>query len=154
MNYSNHLINSVAQDIDMGQTCYVNADTLEVAVMMDFEQLELMGNDELIDEEKQRYQTISQWEHYIKIEPLKSYEYFEIMKSFVDGLPPGNERTELVEALNNRKPFRGFNDIIHNSNVRGDWFKHKQQRLEDYVKYILENEKGSKLTFDDLYEDS
>ena len=77
-------------------------------------------------------------EKYITIEPLESNESFKIMEKFVDQLDNSKLRKRLVYALNNRKPFANFKNIIDNSDIRQDWFDFKDEKLQEYVKSMIE----------------
>ena len=77
------------------------------------------------------------WENYVTVEPLKSYESFKIMEAFVDTVADKTLQNKLIDALNRRKPFAGFNSVVDNSDYRQKWFDFKQQQLEEYVSMIL-----------------
>lgn len=69
----------------------------------------------------------------ISIEPPDSHITFPFMEDFVTTLPASRTRAELERALSNRKPFRNFNGIIHNSEFREEWFAFRQKGFESYV---------------------
>ena len=60
------------------------------------------------------------------------------MEKFVDQLDNSKFRERLVYALNNRKPFANFKQIIDNSESRQDWFDFKDKELQEYVKTMIE----------------
>ena len=59
------------------------------------------------------------------------------MEKFVGTLPESRLSKMLSEALSGRKPFRHFNNIIHQSAERESWFAFRQKCLENYVAEIL-----------------
>ena len=59
------------------------------------------------------------------------------MEQFVATLPESRISSMLSEALSERKPFRHFNHIIHQSDEREAWFAFRQKCLENYVAGIL-----------------
>ena len=61
-------------------------------------------------------------------------KYFKIMESYVQTLPDDEKiLPQLINALRNRKPFANFGRIINNSYLRNEWFKFKQQWLDNLV---------------------
>jgi len=103
----NEVVREIAGSIDSGLICYLNPDTLETD---EFPQ-ELLS--EIFDEEPEdvledlnlKY---TQWDKFITIEPLESSESFEMMEKFVSQLIDSKFKTQLTNALNNRKPFANF----------------------------------------------
>ena len=139
------LITEVVDCIGAGMVCYINTDTLEMECVsqaliddpfefenMTGETIESMGlkNDE--------------WENCFTIEALESRESFKIMEAFVEQVPDQNFRQILIDALNRRKPFANFKDIIDDSAYRQDWFDFRQAWLEKYVFSLLEDAIGKR----------
>jgi hypothetical protein len=68
---------------------------------------------------------------YRLIDPLASYESFQIMEDFVDSLGDTKEAVRLQEALNRRKPFRQFKDTLHEHTSLSDaWYAFEQKELK------------------------
>lgn len=152
------LVHTVAENIDCGLVCFINPETLEVEEIpkgmldgfSDFSINPEFDEDEDEDEDEQKFLHYD-WETYITVEPRESSESFKIMERFVDEVNDKNLKNKLINALNNRKPFANFKNIVESSNYRESWFAFKQQQLEilvwDELGYELEkyeNEKRGK----------
>jgi hypothetical protein len=74
-----------------------------------------------------------EWDTYITVEPRESSKSFAIMKKFVDEVNDKSLKNKLINALNNRKPFANFKNIVESSNYRKEWFAFKQHQLEIMV---------------------
>jgi Uncharacterised protein family (UPF0158). len=132
------IIKSIAGSIDAGLVCFLNLDTLEIeevpqGLIDDPEETE-MQTGLSINELDLKY---PEWERHICIEPLESDESFRIMEKFVQILSDDKYKNKLSDALQNRKPFANFKQIIDNSPYRQDWFDFKDKWLQRYVKYIV-----------------
>ena len=118
------VVKEIAEYLGMGHTVFVNPETLEIDNMpKDYDPI-------ATDDFEFDYDKVEDW---IEIEPLESNESFEIMESFVESLPNGKERNRLADAIGGHKPFANFNRLIHNSDERENWFKHRSYWLEKYV---------------------
>ncbi len=142
------LVHTVAENIDCGLVCYINPETLEVEEIpkgmldgfSDFSNHREFGDeDEDEDEDEQKF-LHENWETYITVEPRESSESFKIMEKFVDVVNDKNLKNKLINALNNRKPFANFKNIVESSNYRKEWFAYKQKQLEMKVWEELEYE--------------
>ena len=142
----NKIVKEIASSIDAGMVCYLNPDTLEI----DEFPRELLSNSYLyemntgisIDELNLKY---TKWEKYITIEPLETNESFRIMEKYAEQLDNSRLKTQLINALNNRKPFANFKRIIDNSEFRQDWFNFKDMQLQNHVKSMIEIEMQDEL---------
>ena len=139
--------------------CYVNPDTGEVEIMFTNDYLADYGiswDDEEEDEEdfthgwqqefhddiKAQMARIDSWRHFIRIEKPDSHESFAIMENFVDEIiPEGKLKKQFYDALSRKHPFSNFNYIVHNCKYRDEWFKFRQNALEEYVKNHIERYK-------------
>jgi hypothetical protein len=75
-------------------------------------------------------------DRFLLIEPVPSYVGYEVMSDFVDTLPEGKVPRELTRALQQRRPFRRFKDVLLNyPTVREDWFRFHEQA---FMKIIQE----------------
>jgi len=84
------------------------------------------------DDDEQKF-LHEDWENCITVEPRESSESFKIMERFVDVVNDKILKNKLVNALNNRKPFANFKNIVESSNYRKEWFAFKQHQLEIMV---------------------
>jgi Uncharacterised protein family (UPF0158) len=79
-------------------------------------------------------------EHYIKIEPMESYESFQIMEDFAEQLQDTKFQNKLQNILTRKKPFREFKSAIDNSDYREDWFAFRSTAYKVWVVNALERE--------------
>lgn len=137
------LVHDVAENIDCGLVCFINPETLEVEEipkeMVDGlsyfsinPELENEEDEDDEDEDEQKF-LHEDWENCITVEPRESSESFKIMERFVDEVNDKSLKNKLVNALNNRKPFANFKNIVESSNYRKEWFAFKQHQLEIMV---------------------
>ena len=132
------IIKEIAENIDCGMVCFINTDTLETenapqTFIEDPEEFEMITG-MTAEDMKLKY---LDWENYITVIPLESYEAFKIMEYFVDTVSDKILQNKLIDALNRKKPFAGFNSVVDNSDYRQKWFDFKQQQLEEHVGMIL-----------------
>ena len=135
----NNAVKEIAGSIDAGLVCFLNTNTLQIdelpKELVASPAMYKMETGMSIKDFKPKY---TRWKKYITIEPLESNESFKIMEKFVDQLDNSKLRERLVYALNNRKPFANFKNIIDNSDIRQDWFDFKDKKLQEYVKTMIE----------------
>jgi hypothetical protein len=135
-------VSDIADGIDVGFVCFLNLDTLEVEDIPKDLLFELEEYDEDNDKDKDEWYDgmelkYPSWENRMSFEPLESHESFEIMRMFTEQLGDERLQTKLVNALNHRKPFANFKNIIDYSEFRQDWFDFKKHQLEIHVKELL-----------------
>lgn len=92
------------------------------------------------------YSTEDEWEpldidpdRYLRIEPLASSDSYAVMRGFVETLPQGRVQAELMLALDSRKPFRRFKEmLLKYPAVREAWFDFHEQAgvvlVQDWLK--------------------
>lgn len=75
------------------------------------------------------------FDNYFEIDQLESGDTFRIMQQFTDTLKDTNQLKEkLIDALQNKKPFRQFKFIIDNSRAyRQNWFDFKSRKIQEWV---------------------
>jgi hypothetical protein len=138
------LVKTIAENIDCGLVCFINPDTLEVenipkSMIDDPHEFELATG---IDRDNETF-LHEGWETYISIEPRESHESFGIMERFVDRVDDKKLKSKLVNALQNRRPFAHFKNIVESSSYRNEWFAFKQKQLEmmvwEELEYEIEN---------------
>ena len=135
------LVNEIAQYIDMGLICYLNTETVELSTIP----LEIYYEvDHYKDAEKMKqkldeeygWQSVEflDWDNPIEFRPFPSNKSFLIMEEFTVSLPDDEKiRPRLIDALRNRKPFANFGRIVDNSHLREEWFRYKEQYLDNVV---------------------
>lgn len=79
-------------------------------------------------------------DRFLLVEPVPSYVGYEVMSDFVDTLPEGKVSRELTRALQQRRPFRRFKDVLLNyPAVREDWFRFHEQAFMKIIQEWLDD---------------
>ena len=82
------------------------------------------------------------WEdadRFLAIQPMDSWESFQIMEDFLDELPEGEGCRALSRALRLPRPFRCFKDTLMDfPSLRERWFKYHDERMLAYAQEWLE----------------
>lgn len=128
-------INEIAQNLDCGMNCYLNIKTGElIDIPENYEEFDDEDAVEMFGEILEKIEDPD----FKKIEVLESYDSFQIMKSFLDKFTNSALQSKLELALDGKKPFANFKNLIDNSDFRESWFAHKQEELEKYVREQIE----------------
>lgn len=128
-------INEIAQNLNAGLLRYLNIKTSELLDLPDnYEDFDDEDAIELFGEISKKIEDAD----FKKIPLLESYEDFDIMKCFIDKVYDTSLQSKLEIALEGRKPFATFRNIIDNSDFRESWFAHRHGELEKYVKEQLQ----------------
>lgn len=127
-------IHEIAQNLQCGMDSYYNPKTKEVISIPNLS--DIYGDDDELEDAIEEDKANDE-EEYIKIEVLESHESFEIMEAFAEQLDDTDFQKDLQHALNNRKPFQNFKNLIDPSPFRQAWFDFRQQTLEKKVADIL-----------------
>ena len=78
---------------------------------------------------------------YVPIPSRPSHEGFKDMERFASSLPFGRARDTLFDALDRRKPFRGFKDALFGlGEVRQQWFDYEARCARTRALEWLEDE--------------
>ena len=120
------LVKDTADSLSADLVCYINPATLEKIEIprsvIDTLIFDEEDTDDDGEEEDIFYADLKRidrdWEQTITINPPESSESFSFMEQFVATLPESRISSMLSEALSERKPFRHFNHIIHQSDER------------------------------------
>jgi hypothetical protein len=111
------LVHQIAGSISGGLICYLNPETLEVeAVFKDLHEFELDADD------KNKVFKHESWKKCITIEPPESSASFKIMEKFTNEVDDIKLQNRLIYALNHKRPYANFKNIIENSFWRERWF--------------------------------
>ncbi len=128
----------IARSLQSGSlriTCYLNRDTLEIEELPeDYENYDWYGD---TDKEGNPLPRHKSWERYLAFEPLSSQDSYQIMADFAEQLDDTNVQNLLFDILNRPKPFSHFNNFIHNSDYRRQWFDFQNMAYEKHVKRII-----------------
>ena len=144
------LSDEIAGSIDAGFICYVNPLTGEMEEFMEGDDLDIdLSEDESEEDDEPTWQKdvrkqlkeqlarVDSWEKFVIIRKPNSSEAFRFMENFVEDVIPESEQKMFWKALQWKKPFANFNDLIHDSDYLEDWYAFKQQKLMEYVREEL-----------------
>lgn len=137
LTFSDKQIDDIAQELDCGMIAYIHKKTGECLYipdelkMPDFDPF--YWKDQIKKLEKKPFD-------YLEINGWSSGLAFDVMLDFAERIADNNQlRQKLLTALQNKKPFRGFSEIIDNSgDYRNQWFKFKNMKYMEYVRQNLE----------------
>lgn len=129
-------IKHIAEELQTGMLCYLNTKTGEIIYV---------PNEELVYDTKEwevSFKKLDNDFNFREIEKPNSKEQFTIMEDFVLALPDDKIKSELLDVLNDEKPFRNFRKAIDKSHLRNEWFAFNNKKLVDWVteeiQFILE----------------
>jgi hypothetical protein len=129
---TNEQIREIAEQFDCGFKCFCNIETQHFIFIPDL----LKHPDiDLSAWEEENHMLESHWDKFKEIESLGSNDSFKIMEDFVQELPDKILlKSELTNALINKKPFSHFKFIIDNSgDYRQAWFDFKRNWMHNWV---------------------
>ncbi|MFI8410947.1 UPF0158 family protein [Paeniglutamicibacter gangotriensis] len=110
---------AMQDDRSMGNEYYLHLDTGEIVVPGLDEDITL---EEIVEG------------NYAYVDRIESYESYQHMEDFTAGLPDGEARTKLEQALVRSKPFRHFKDALeHFPKELQAWYKFKDQAMNKVV---------------------
>ena len=122
---------------DAGHICYLNTKTgKHIEIYHEFEDY-YDGDENPFQED---FDTVDSWESKIVIRPLQPSELFRIMKGFAARISDKQQQNRAINALNKKRPFANFKDIVENSNFCQEWFDYKQAWYERVVFECLTDE--------------
>ncbi len=131
MKLSDQQIKDISDYSNSGMKCYVNLDTWEFDYMPDFDHFGVYGETEGWDEVIAK---VDGWDNHIVIEGMSSRDSFKIMERFLPKVKKTKLRNRLAHALEKRKPFRHFKDIVEYEETREAWFEHRDQQQIEFTK--------------------
>jgi hypothetical protein len=140
---TNNIIKEIAEQLDCGFRAFIHKTSGEAVFIPDeinYPDIEMEAWESEIELLKENYSD------YHEIEKWTSNESFLIMADFAKQLTENSEfQHRLINALNNRKPFRNFKFIIENSwEYREQWFAFRNEKQQEYVEKKLNELESSK----------
>ena len=69
---------------------------------------------------------------------MPPWESFKIIESFTATVKDKTLQFRLVQALERKKPFANFKNIIDNSLIRQDWFDFRDEAYAEFAKEWIE----------------
>lgn len=76
----------------------------------------------------------------LRIEPIESWESFQIMEDFVETITDEVVQDKLWSALRHRHPFSAFNKMLHYTDQRENWFAFRDERMRLIVERWMGDE--------------
>ncbi len=101
-------IKEIAEQLDCGNRCYVNKETADIITTPDFDNG--YADEELWADVLEELE--ENWDKYIQIEKMESHESFDLMADFADSVDSRELRDSLINALNEKHPFRNFKWVV------------------------------------------
>ena len=132
------LVKEIAENIDCGFVCYLNTDTLECENVVPDQEYDHELFEDTTGETWESYYTFDRWDNSERFSQPSSHESFKIMEKFVGTVPDEKLQQKLYNALDRRRPFANFKDIIDDSDYREAWFAFRASELQEYVWTIME----------------
>ena len=137
LNLTDKEIKECAQAHEIGNDVFINLRTKEIIELPNILNGPMIEFNEYHTDDIEKIE--SNWHDIIKLESPNSNESFEIMSEFVNNLQESQLKENLANALNRNKPFKQFNNIIHNCEQREKWFEYKSKKLKERViKFLSE----------------
>ena len=124
-NFTKKQIKEIVEDLEVGMKCYINKETNDVKITIDFDSEYV----DIENWEEDKNELEMNWRKYYEIEPMPSREGFMVMEEFIDKVNEKNLKEQLIRALNKRKPFQNFKYEVENSNYREQWFKYRMKNI-------------------------
>ncbi|MBK9249605.1 MAG: hypothetical protein IPM69_16180 [Ignavibacteria bacterium] len=138
MTLTQEQVHDIAQELDCGFRCFLHSETGEL-LSIPVEAFNGTMDTEFFEEDLEKLE--ENFLEYREIPRMESHDSFRIMEEFAEELTDNKRlQNRLLDALGQRKPFRGFKDIIDDSgDYREMWFAFKNQKLEDWVRDHTQN---------------
>jgi hypothetical protein len=127
-------IKEIAEQLDCGFSCFLNKNKNELLFPRgdDDDYLDFGDEDAWEDERKKIDKNPND---YLEIEKMDSRDSFRMMEAFAYAVDSKKLQNDLIDALNQKKPFGKFKYIIDCSGpYRQQWFDFKAERMQEWVK--------------------
>lgn len=130
----------IAQDLDSGMRVFIYRPTGKLIVAPSEEHLDYIDedDDEMWGEELELLN--NEPEHCYEIEKWSSSDDYDLMREFAENhVPDKFTQNKLIDALDNKKPFRNFGFVIDRAGeLRDKWFEFRDAWHDAYVARQLE----------------
>jgi hypothetical protein len=129
-------IKDIAENLGAGLRCFYHKKTGELKTVLNLDSW--MGADEELWEEDLK-EIEDNWDDYVEFEAMESRDAFIVMNDFIDTVEDQDFQERLTQAINRRKPFRNFMDLIDSGDYRQKWFDFKALQDIKWVKEQLDS---------------
>jgi hypothetical protein len=131
-------IKEIADELTMDSKVFIHKDTSKIVSypnndLFEFNDFDESDNPNPWEEDMEEVE--NNLDDYYEIKKWSSSDEFDVMKVFAENAISNNKlQTQLINALENKKPFRGFNYIIESAgDYKELWFKFRDKIHEKYV---------------------
>jgi deoxyribodipyrimidine photolyase len=129
MKLSNENIKFISEQLDSGMLVYIN--------MMDNTIKALPNEDDMDYYEENPFQKdiddVASWKNVFVLEPLESFICYRFMEDFLEHVQDSYQRSRLQYALNHRRPFAHFEDLIYQFELKEKWFPYREEQYQQEV---------------------
>lgn len=123
-------IQEITDNVEMGLVCFLHKKTGEIESYPN--NFELMyDEDNLFQETIDKVE--NDFDNYIEFGPMPSREAYQVMVDFKEIVEDEKLLGKIELALEWKKPFRNFKDLIETSEYRQAWFDFKRTENEKWV---------------------
>lgn len=131
MEVARELLNTIADNLEAGDQCFIHKVTLEIVAYPEDHLLDFDPENNVWQEDIEKVESD---DSYIQIEKMPSNKYFDTMEAFANSVDERSVKIRLLTALNGRKPFANFKYQIDNSGQwRDQWFEFRRQKNMEWV---------------------
>ncbi|MEO6638115.1 MAG: UPF0158 family protein [Ginsengibacter sp.] len=119
--------------------CFIKTDTLEVEIHA--------GEDAffLEEEEDTAKDALNNPAKFLPLEAVSPHESFKIMEGYIDTVKDTRLQAVLIQALERKRPFANFKNIVDNSPLRQQWFDYHDDAYTQLAKEWIEENAGKEL---------
>jgi hypothetical protein len=128
--------------IDMGELVFaMQSHFSEMEHYLDLETGKIEAVSELaVGDEELKERIEAEKGRYKYIEPIPSYEAYQLMEEFIETVEDENLKEKLYIAIDGKGAFRRFKNMLLNYPVeRERWFKFENEKMEEYAREWLES---------------
>ncbi len=131
VNLTDDQLKHLCEELDSGMICYIHKATNEVTALVNFD--DPYFDEELMELWEESYAPIrDNPDDYYRLQGMESGESYTIMEDFIRQLDNGPLKENLHQAINRRKPFRQFRNIVDH-HMRDEWFAFKENAYKEWV---------------------
>jgi len=135
----NITLDDVLESLELGSpgmTQYLNTETGGIAMIGDYSDAFDENGESLDYDDLDKFQD----EKYLVLPTVDSYEGYRDMEAFIETVKDSSLRNRLENALNQRRPFRRFKDVLMGLAEEERWFKFQTARnRERALEWLEEN---------------
>lgn len=127
-------VKELSENLQVGYTVYINLDSGEIKYLIDGDKFP--DAREMFEQELNEIDT---WDHVAELREMPSFESFRVMEDFAY-MVDADLYGDLMNALDRKKPFVNFRELVESSDYREEWFKYRNQRYLEYTESLLREE--------------